>query len=112
MPQPDWTVANDSRQPVDPVEEALLESFPASDPPARTLGKDEMKMDQRASDHRMFPWGRMLTWTLVLMAVSYLLTQHARHVFQLLPLLFLFACPLMHLFHHRKHGHSAHRRAS
>ena len=38
----------------------------------------------------------------------YLLTEHTAHVFGALPLLFLLACPLMHLFMHRGHGHGGH----
>lgn len=31
-------------------------------------------------------------------------TGHQLHLYQALPLLFLIACPLMHLFLHRHHG--------
>lgn len=35
----------------------------------------------------------------------FLLTRHFDHVLQALPYLLLLACPLMHLFMHRRHGH-------
>jgi hypothetical protein len=38
----------------------------------------------------------------------YLLTEHTAHVFGVLPFLFLLACPLMHVFMHRGHGHGGH----
>lgn len=34
----------------------------------------------------------------------FLVTEHRAHVFGVLPYLFLFACPLFHLFLHRRHG--------
>jgi hypothetical protein len=36
---------------------------------------------------------------------AYLLAYHTTHVLQALPYLFLLACPLMHVFMHRGHGH-------
>jgi hypothetical protein len=35
----------------------------------------------------------------------YLVLEHRVHVLGLLPYLVLLACPLMHLFHHGRHGH-------
>ena len=35
----------------------------------------------------------------------YLWTRHEIHVLQALPYLILLACPLMHVFMHRGHGH-------
>lgn len=40
-------------------------------------------------------------------AAIYLLTEHSAHVVPLLPYLFLFACPIMHLFMHGGHGRHA-----
>lgn len=38
--------------------------------------------------------------------VSYfLLIEHRQHLFQWLPLLIILACPLLHVFMHRGHGH-------
>lgn len=40
-------------------------------------------------------------------AASYfLLLEHRTHLFAALPYLILLACPLMHIFMHRHHGHS------
>lgn len=38
-------------------------------------------------------------------AVALLFTEHRAHLLGILPYLFLLACPLMHLFMHRGHGH-------
>lgn len=38
----------------------------------------------------------------------FLLTEHRAHVLPYLPFLLLLACPLMHLFMHRGHGHDGH----
>lgn len=35
----------------------------------------------------------------------YLVTEHTAHLFGALPYLLLLACPLMHVFMHRGHGH-------
>lgn len=39
-------------------------------------------------------------------ALYFLLTKHAPHVYVVLPFLLVAACPLMHVFHH--HGHHEH----
>lgn len=47
----------------------------------------------------------------LLIAAFFLLTEHWAHVsgwFQYWPYLLLLACPVMHLFMHRGHGHSGH----
>jgi hypothetical protein len=38
-------------------------------------------------------------------AAFFLWSEHRAHVFGALPYLLLLACPLMHLFMHRGHGH-------
>lgn len=38
----------------------------------------------------------------------YLVTEHTAHLFGVLPYLFILACPLMHVFMHRGHGHGSH----
>lgn len=49
-----------------------------------------------------------------LIAAFFLFTEHRAHLFGALPLLFLLACPLLHLFGHGGHGshggHSGHDR--
>lgn len=39
----------------------------------------------------------------------YLVTEHAAHVFGVLPYLLVMACPLMHLFMHHGHHRAGHR---
>ena len=47
--------------------------------------------------------------TLAAIAASfYLYVVHKDHVLALLPYAFLAACPLMHMFMHRGHGHGGH----
>ena len=36
-------------------------------------------------------------------ALFFLLTEHAAHLYGVLPFLLVAACPLMHFFHHRGH---------
>lgn len=44
----------------------------------------------------------------LVVAGFYLFTEHRAHLWGVLPIMFLLACPLMHLFHHHgHHGHSA-----
>jgi len=47
---------------------------------------------------------------LVAVAVGgfYLVTEHAAHLFGVLPYLLILACPLMHMFMHHGHGHGSH----
>ncbi|MDO9253750.1 MAG: DUF2933 domain-containing protein [Hydrogenophaga sp.] len=47
---------------------------------------------------------------LVLGAVAafFLLAEHRAHLFGVLPFLLILACPLMHLFMHRRHGAHGH----
>ena len=42
-------------------------------------------------------------------AAILLLAEHRAHVLPFLPWLLLAACPLMHVFMHRGHGHGGHR---
>lgn len=47
--------------------------------------------------------------TLIAIAASiYLYLVHKNHVLALLPYAFLAACPLMHMFMHKGHGHGSH----
>jgi predicted secreted protein len=48
---------------------------------------------------------RTVVITVALVGIAYLLTRHADHALQYLPLLVLLACPLMHIFMHRGHRH-------
>ena len=49
---------------------------------------------------------------LAILAGGYLAIWHGAHVAAALPLLVIFACPLMHIFMHRRHGHHAKHGAS
>lgn len=52
--------------------------------------------------------GTPLGWTLALTVAAlgvYLFVSHTGHIVAALPYLLLMACPLMHLFMHRGHGH-------
>lgn len=49
--------------------------------------------------------GRWVFWGFALVAGYFLLTEHRAHLVSFLPFLLLAACPLMHLFHHGRHGH-------
>ena len=57
------------------------------------------------------PFGRVATLAAVGASI-YLYLVHKDHVLALLPYAFLAACPLMHMFMHRGHGHGAHSHAT
>ena len=64
-------------------------------------------MDPSAPDTPSF-WRSPAGLTLVVAITVggfYLVTEHRAHLFGSLPYLFLLACPLMHVFMHRGHGH-------
>lgn len=48
---------------------------------------------------------KILSYGALAVIAYYLLTKHQAHVVEFLPYLILAACPLMHLFMHRGHGH-------
>lgn len=66
------------------------------------------------AEHRHSPplAGRAKIAWLVFAAIAafYLWTEHRAHLLGFLPYLLLLACPLMHLFMHRGHGHGGQRR--
>ncbi len=57
-------------------------------------------------------WSRINQWLLWLglaAAVAWMFYRHNAHLLQLLPFLFILACPLMHVFGHGGHGgHGGH----
>ena len=59
--------------------------------------------------HEALPFWRSpagLTLLVALAAVGfYLVTEHTAHLLGVLPYLFVLACPLMHVFMNRGHGH-------
>lgn len=50
-----------------------------------------------------WPFGLVLIGLLAI-AAFFLLTEHAAHLYGVLPFLLLLPCPLMHLFMHHGHG--------
>ena len=55
-------------------------------------------------------WHQFVKWTMIavmIFALALLVSQHLQHVAGILPLLLLFACPLMHLFGHGHRHHGA-----
>lgn len=48
---------------------------------------------------------RGVWWAFAAIAGFYLLSEHAAHLFGILPYLLLAACPLMHVFMHGRHHH-------
>ena len=62
-------------------------------------------------EERFLQRGRWVFWIFVIIAASFLISEHRAHVLGALPFLFLFllACPLLHLFMHGGHGgHGGH----
>lgn len=59
------------------------------------------------------PWWRSRTGAVFLAAAAaaalYLAFVHIDHVLKVLPLLFILACPFMHVFMHKGHGGHGHR---
>jgi hypothetical protein len=49
-----------------------------------------------------------LLWIGLAGAVAWLFFRHNEHLLNLLPFVILLACPLMHVFMHRGHGHGGH----
>lgn len=55
-------------------------------------------------------WRQFVKWTMAavaFLAIALLTSQHLQHVLGILPYVLLLACPLMHLFGHGHHHHSA-----
>ena len=53
--------------------------------------------------------GGVALWVVIAVGGFYLLTEHTAHLFGALPYFLLLACPLIHVFMHRGHGHHSHR---
>lgn len=49
--------------------------------------------------------GRWIFWIFVIIAALFLISEHRAHVLGALPYLVILACPLLHMFMHRGHGH-------
>jgi hypothetical protein len=63
---------------------------------------DTHSLDQRHTGESNV--GRWVFWGFTLVAAYFLFTEHRAHMFAVLPYLLLAACPLMHFFHHGRHG--------
>lgn len=72
---------------------------------------DDARADRRENqpDRQSF-WSSPAGWValgFIGVAGYFLITEHAAHLFGVLPWLLILSCPLMHLFmHHGGHGHS------
>ncbi|HEJ6052601.1 TPA: DUF2933 domain-containing protein [Pseudomonas aeruginosa] len=68
--------------------------------------------DRRNSTGRGMNWSHINQWLLwigLAAAVAWMFYRHNAHLLQLLPFLFILACPLMHIFGHGGHGgHGGH----
>jgi len=74
---------------------------------SEALPRDRPAGDENERRHdRRITWG---WWFFAAIALFYLLSEHRAHLFGILPLLLLLACPLMHLFMHGHHGRHGHR---
>lgn len=49
----------------------------------------------------------LLVLGILAIGAGYLVREHGNHLLGWLPYLILLACPLMHLFMHRRHNHSS-----
>lgn len=57
----------------------------------------------------------MRNWPIILILSIigfYLITEHTAHLLGVLPWLILLACPFIHIFMHRGHGHGGHDHAN
>lgn len=56
----------------------------------------------------MFSASNIILLVFLAVAGFFLVTEHRAHVIGVLPWLLVLACPLMHLFHGRRHRHGRH----
>jgi len=67
---------------------------------------DHSHRDDGNGGNSGMPLRNKVAWIIfAVIAGFYLWTEHRAHLFGVLPYLLLLACPLMHLFMHRGHGH-------
>ena len=55
---------------------------------------------------RLVTWSKVCLGILLAALLFFLFTEHTAHTLGILPSAILLACPLMHFFMHRGHGHS------
>ena len=70
---------------------------------------DSHSTNAAACGHRERPGLGWIFVVFALMALVLLWQEHRAHLLGVIPYLILFACPLMHLLHHRGHGHNSRR---
>lgn len=63
-----------------------------------------MNTDSETEPREANPWHWSI-WLAGAAALIYLVIEHRPHLFGWIPYLIILACPLMHLFMHRKHRH-------
>jgi hypothetical protein len=86
----------------------LVKQFPP--PPAHAAAEQEKPIMEQQHPRPSFwkaPFGIGATIAAAIASI-YLWVAHKDHVLALLPFVFLAACPLMHMFMHRGHGHGGH----
>ena len=67
---------------------------------------NEHQVDEHTSGSRHpYAW---TVWAVAALGAVLLLIDHWAHVLGVLPYLVILACPLMHFFMHRGHGHGSH----
>jgi hypothetical protein len=69
---------------------------------------DELHTDTPGNGTRSRHPYAWLVWAAAVLGVALLVIDHWAHVLGVLPYLVLLACPLMHFFMHRGHGHGGH----
>jgi len=62
-------------------------------------------MHEQQAKQLSLKWGWLIICSLALVAIL-MLTGHKPHLYGALPYLLILACPLMHLFMHKNHGHN------
>ena len=60
-----------------------------------------MSQEHTYKSNRLLRW---TIWTAGAAALAYLIVEHRPHLLGWIPYLVILACPLMHLFMHRRHG--------
>jgi len=60
-------------------------------------------IDKQSEDHQNRK-SSLVMWIFLGIIAYFLLTEHWAHIVPYLPWLFLFACPLLHIFMHGHHG--------
>lgn len=80
-----------------------------------TANNPDRSQDMRPVGHACGFWrsrAGLVALGFLLIGASVLLFEHRLHVLGYLPFVLLLACPLLHLFLHRGHGHGGHHRSA